>query len=375
MKVSFAATNPCHLFPFAKEFHRSGHLGTYFSGYPRWKLKRLPGMPVTSFPLRTLITYGLLRLPVNLRPKDHRLFRWQDEHFDRKAAGALGDCDAIHGIPGQCRQTFQRARDLGITTVLNHATGPSACLTELLRPEFERVGMELETETAYGQAYLENEDMEYALADYHCAASSVVRQQLIDHLKIPPERIWTVPYAADERIFHPPVTRPRDKHFRIIFAGQTSLRKGVRHLLDAVATVDDPHVELHFYGFQSPETKTDFGQYRGRTRPKFFGAVSQQQLAEAFRAADVLALPSLEEGFGLVVPQALNCGLPCIVSDAVGASDLIQHRSNGSIFPSGDSAALAAELDYWKRNPAKLSGRLLWSDCAKKLASYHAALS
>ena len=61
----------------------------------------------------------------------------------------------------------------------------------------------------------------------------------------------------------------------------------------------------------------------------------------------MLVLPSLEEGFGLVIPQALNCGAPCIVSDRVGGKDLIRHHENGSIFPSGDKAALAEELIWW----------------------------
>ncbi len=373
MKISFAATNPCHLFPFAKEFHTSGHLDTYYSGYPRLKLGAPRSMPITSFPLRTLITYGLLRVPNAIRPKDRHLFHWQDRHFDINTARSLSNskADAIHGIPGQCLQTFARAHELGITTVLNHATGPTDHLTEILRPEFERIGLELDSETAYDSDYLASEKEEYELADFHCVASSVVRQQLIEHSKVPAERIWTVPYAADQRVFHPPVTRPRDKRFRIIFAGQTSLRKGLRYLLDALEKIDDPNLELHFYGPESPESKIDFANYGGRTQPKHFGAVSQHQLAEAFRSANVLALPSIEEGFGLVVPQALNCGLPCIVSDAVGASDLIQHRVNGSIFPSRNSSALAAELLHWQQYPSHPSQFYRWSDCARTLSSYH----
>ncbi|MBV8585122.1 MAG: glycosyltransferase [Verrucomicrobia bacterium] len=54
------------------------------------------------------------------------------------------------------------------------------------------------------------------------------------------------------------------------------------------------------------------------------------QLSEQMRQASVLVLPSLEEGFGLVVPQALACGAPCIVSESIGAKDLIEVRRNGS---------------------------------------------
>jgi glycosyltransferase involved in cell wall biosynthesis len=78
-------------------------------------------------------------------------------------------------------------------------------------------------------------------------------------------------------------------------------------------------------------------------------------------------LPSIEEGFGLVVPQALNCGLPAIVSDAVGGKDLIRHRENGSIFPARDAAALARELTWWAEHRTTVTDRFGWSEPTEKL--------
>jgi glycosyltransferase involved in cell wall biosynthesis len=107
---------------------------------------------------------------------------------------------------------------------------------------------------------------------------------------------------------------------------------------------------MHFYGGSAPEAGDDLAAYRGRTPLTFHGGVSQPDLADGFRKSSVLVLPSLEEGFGLVVPQALNCGLPCIVSDRVGGKDLIRHRENGSIFPCRNAGVLAAELAWWETN-------------------------
>jgi glycosyltransferase involved in cell wall biosynthesis len=87
-------------------------------------------------------------------------------------------------------------------------------------------------------------------------------------------------------------------------------------------------------------------------------------------------LPSVEEGFGLVVPQALNCGCPCIVSDRVGARDYIRHRENGSVFPVGDAAALCAELLWWEQHPSRTHENFTWTAGARTLiAQSHAALS
>src|SRR5262249_44655936 len=95
--------------------------------------------------------------------------------------------------------------------------------------------------------------------------------------------------------------------------------------------------------------------------------VSQQALADGFRAGSVLVLASLEEGFGLVVPQALNCGLPAVVSNRVGGKDLVRPRENGSIFSAGDAAALAAELTWWAEHPQRLTETFGWSEPADRL--------
>src|SRR6478609_6273409 len=107
MKISFAATNPCHLYPLAQEMSKLGTLGVYYSGYPGWKLSPPPGMHVRTHSLRTNIVYALLRLPERVRPRSRDLFLWQDHSFDRWIGRALESCDFLHGMPGQCLAAFQ----------------------------------------------------------------------------------------------------------------------------------------------------------------------------------------------------------------------------------------------------------------------------
>jgi glycosyltransferase involved in cell wall biosynthesis len=147
------------------------------------------------------------------------------------------------------------------------------------------------------------------------------------------------------------------------------LRKGIRTLLDALTLANRSHWKMDFVGARSSETAKDIGAYRGATPLNFHGALPQEQLARAMRDSSVLVLPSLEEGFGLVVPQALNCGCPCIVSDRVGARDYVRHRENGSIFPCGDAAALAVELEWWEQHAARPRENFTWSDGARTLVS------
>jgi glycosyltransferase involved in cell wall biosynthesis len=370
MKISFAATNPCHVFPLAVEIARAGALGTYYSGYPTWKLGAdARGVRVRAHSLRTNVVYGLLKFaPSGFRPNTRRLFVWQDTGFDRWTGAHLDACDFIHGLPGQCLHTFRAAKENGASTVLNHATGPVREWVKIMEPEYARAGLRLDAVCPYDAEYFSREDQEYALADWHCAASTVVRDQLVAR-GIPRERIWLVPYGADSRIFNTNGAMiPRA--FRIVFAGQVGLRKGVRTLLDALTLANHGDWRVDFYGAVLDEARQDLESYRGKTPVEYHRAVSQSALAQAFRDGSVLVLPSLEEGFGLVVPQALNCGMPAIVSDCVGAKDFIRHRENGSIFPARDASALLGELEWWAAAQRRVTDRFEWSGPAQTLIHF-----
>lgn len=349
----------------AVELHRLGQLETYYSGYPQWKLP--DPLPLRTNSFRTNLVYGMLKfLPEWARPSSRHLFRWQDFGFDHWVGRNLSPCDAIHAMPGQCLHTFKRAREMGIRTVMNHATGPIREWVKIMEPEYRRVGLKLEEVSPYDQVYFQRETREYELADSHCVASTVVRDQLVT-LGISRDLINVVPYGADERIFFPEPQKVAPKQFRIVFAGQLGVRKGLRTLLNALesAPLNDWH--LDFFGPVLGEARHDLDRYRGAIPLNFHGPVSQPRLAEAFRNSSVLVLPSLEEGFGLVVPQALNCGLPCIVSDRVGAGDLVEHHVNGSLFECENPQALLRELLFWHSNPLRPTKLHGWKQAAEAL--------
>ena len=80
-------------------------------------------------------------------------------------------------------------------------------------------------------------------------------------------------------------------------------------------------------------------------RSHFAGFQNQSELGRYYSAADCLILPSLTETWGLVVNEALQFGIPAIVSDKVGCHpDLIVEGKTGFVFPAGDDQRLADQL-------------------------------
>ena len=366
---AFAATNPCHVWEMALALAQSNRTVTFYSGYPEWRLgESCEGLSIRTRSSRTLVTYGLLRVPERFRPSATRLFRWQDQGFDRAVAGILEPGNGVfHGLPGQCLVSFERAKELGMITILNHASGPAEEQQRLVAPEYVRAGLPGGEEALMGEQFRERLKKETELADYHCAASSVVADQLVS-AGVEVEKILKVPYGADPKKFKKREKLP--ERFRVLFAGILSLRKGIHYLLKAVEDGSEDW-EVNLYGPSSQETENDFSSYQGTVPIRRRGAVSQEHLAEEMRKASVLVLPSAEEAFGLVVVQALQCGVPCIVSDRVGAKDLIRHRENGSVVPFGDSAALRAELDWWSQNPMIVAGEYSWDEPAQIFIREH----
>lgn len=135
----------------------------------------------------------------------------------------------------------------------------------------------------------------------------------------------------------------------IVYAGVLIPRKGAHHLLSAFAQLDHPRARLHLVG--GAENADYANQLRQQAaelgigdRVHFAGAVSQAELARYFGAARVMVLPSLSEGLGRVVVEAMLLGTPVIGSRVGGIPDLIVDGENGYLVEAGNEAELTAAL-------------------------------
>ena len=152
-----------------------------------------------------------------------------------------------------------------------------------------------------------------------------------------------------------------DEAVDIVYAGVLIPRKGVHHLLRAFAQLDQPSATLHLVG------KAENGDYATALqlqaqelgiseRVRFCGAVSQAELAQYFAGARVMVLPSLSEGLGRVVVEAMLLGTPVIGSRVGGIPDLIRPGETGLLVEAGDEADLLAALKQIYRADVKAMG-------------------
>ena len=144
-------------------------------------------------------------------------------------------------------------------------------------------------------------------------------------------------------------TGRRDK-LRFIYAGGCSIRKGIPVLLEAWEKAQLREAELLLVGsWQLAESKLN-QLPRG---VKFLGPVGPEKLRDLYRASDVFVFPSFFEGFGLVILEAMGCGLPVIASDRSAGPDVLD-GSCGRVVAAGDLEQLVETLRWFDVNRDRL---------------------
>ncbi len=152
--------------------------------------------------------------------------------------------------------------------------------------------------------------------------------------------------------FAPQVVYPGPKPddiFRVIFVGALSLQKGLQYLLEGFKLADLPHdkAELLLVGVPFPDARAFLPKYEGLYRRLKF--VSHSELARVYQSGSVFAMPSLQDGFGMVVYEAAACGLPVIISENVGAA--VRDGQEGFVVPIRSPEAIAEKLRYLYTHP------------------------
>ncbi len=152
--------------------------------------------------------------------------------------------------------------------------------------------------------------------------SLYVQQKVIHRFSLAAGRVPAVPEGVDPEMFHPTNSSSIQRHFLlpdryVLFIGSLQPRKNLGILLEAWRRlkVEVPNVSLVVAGttghvFRRIELPA------GMERVTFLGYVPEEDLPALYSGAEIFVLPSLDEGFGLTVLEAMACGTPVIISKA-----------------------------------------------------------
>jgi glycosyltransferase involved in cell wall biosynthesis len=176
--------------------------------------------------------------------------------------------------------------------------------------------------------------------------TAAIGREVVAHLSVPVERVRAIHHGVDAR-FSPAA---QERGTFVLYAGDAGPRKG----LDTLRAALPAGATLKLVG-------------------PGHGYVSDEELVSLYRAAAVLVLPSLYEGFGFPLAEAMACGTPCIASDDPA---LLEVSGGAALhFPRGDAEALRAQLERvlgdaalraeLSRKGVSRAAAFRWDECAR----------
>ena len=172
------------------------------------------------------------------------------------------------------------------------------------------------------------------------AVVSPAARDLVSHYF--PGEYRILPNGVDTNIFKPdgPVLDGlAEEAFHLVFVGRAEPRKGLDVLLAAMPLISESHPEVRLLvvGVDEPE--------EGHEGVVWLGRLDDSLVPAAYRSARIMISPALGmESFGIVLIEAMACGLPVVASDIPGYRAVVEDGIQGVLFPPGDHRGLSRIL-------------------------------
>lgn len=260
---------------------------------------------------------------------------------------------AVYAYEDGALESFRKAHTLGIKSLYDLPIGYWRTAHKLMEVEREKWPDWAPTLTGLrnSEAKLARKDEELKLADHIFVASSFTAKTLQDYPgKL--NNIQVIPYGF------PDVKDSRDyeafsqkRPLKLLFVGGLSQRKGIANLFQAVENLGKK-VELTVVGRKAnnPCPALD----KALAMHRWIPSLPHAEILKIMKGQDVLIFPSLFEGFGLVITEAMSQGTPVITTERTAGPDLIKHGQNGWLVEAGSTASLQQQIEALLENPSEI---------------------
>ena len=272
------------------------------------------------------------------------------QHLDRKVAARLRrakNLNAIYAYEDGALRSFRAAKARGIRCIYDLPIGYWQAAQQIYREEAEAQPEWKETLTGIRDSdeKLARKEEELKLADRIIVASSFTEQTLKGASFT--GAVNVIPYGA------PAVAQNEIGwhigKLRVLFAGSLGQRKGLSYLLEAVDSIGRSKVELTLLGRKAAPNCAPLNT--AVLRHHWIPSLPHPAVLREMQRNDVLVLPSLFEGFGLVILEAMAQGLIVIATPHTAAPDLLEDGVEGFIVPIRSSEAIAEKLELLAAAP------------------------
>lgn len=310
-----------------------------------------PGVLHTPLPrdvtVRPTLSRGKVRISYKIvgRLRSYAIHDWV---VARRLEKLVGQIDIVHTWPLAALRTLATAAKLGIPAVYERPNAHTGFFYETVQDECAKIGLTLphDHEHMLNEEVLRIEEQEYRLATRILCPSKHVMQTFLAR-DFAPEKLARHRYGYDPAEFYPDSAPRSVGGLTMLFVGGLSPVKGVHYALRAWLKSSACHTgRFLLAGEPTPEYLALLSPLLNHPSIRLLG--QRTDVPELMRTSDILVLPSLSEGFGLVCAEAIGSGCVPVVSDKV--TDCCQHMQNALVHPVGDVDSLAEHISMLHSN-------------------------
>jgi len=297
-----------------------------------------------TIPLSLIHQWGILGRGLKYlgsKDKSGLIYYLNSLAFDGWVTPQLSSGNIFHCWHGHALWGMRKAKQKGMITVIERASSHPNTVAKLLNEEYQRWQIPFSLQSwNYSRLMREIEE-----ADYITTPSPFARESMIAE-GVPEHKLIEIPFGVNANQF--PTKQNLAPHpFRVIFAGQVSIRKGIPYLLEAWRQLQWPDAELWVVGGIGLDFKTLQSRWANLSGVKFWG--HSANLPELFQQSDIFVFPTIEEGSALVVYEAMACGLPVITT--FNAGSVARHGQDGFIVPIRNVESLCHAMQLLRDTP------------------------
>ena len=305
MKINIASFGGrSHLLNLSKELINQGHSVNFYSYLPNRRAKRF------GLKKEHNKNYFAIALPFLLLLKITKRAQWAvyiyHRFFDWYVSMVMKPCDVFIGhSPMHLKSLLVAKNKLNATVVLERGTSHVLYFIERLEGNpFKK--------STISEKNIQRDLAGYEHADYISIPSNYVAESFVRH-GIPQKKLFVNAYGVDLSDFKPTKLDTKS-HFDIIFVGQWSYRKGADLMTELCEK--NPELSLIHLGTMGDVPISNLKNI------VHVSAVNEKTMIDYYKKSKILILPSREDGFGMVLSQAVACGLPVVCSGETGSKEI-----------------------------------------------------
>ena len=353
MKITIVVGGKFHGFNLAEQLNNKSVLKSLITSYPKYSLQKhgIEKEKVKSLLFKEILLKIFNKINYFFKYFDYDFFLCN--YFDQKASKLIDyqNTDILIGWSGFSKECFLKAQKYKCIKILERGSSHIRFQEQILKEEYSKTGINHKIPS---KKIIDKEIQEYDLADYICVPSQFVKDSFLK-FGINEKKIIKIPYGVDLKEFEILKNlKSKNDKFKIICTGTVCIRKGSHYLIKAFDELALPEAELIFVGPIEKEINEILKKFKNNKNIKFIGKKPQGELKYLYNSSDLFVLNSIEDGFGMVISQAMACGLPVIATENAGGSEIIEDGVDGFIVPVRNNSILKKKISELYFNREKL---------------------